>query len=141
MAFKMYLLSLKSLNSPFKMQMHWKEACNLKCDTICYQATHFDSCKPPIFRYRQLPHSWRMVNLKREEWPLPLKTLFNLLIWRPSSFIILICEINQVKYTLVNLYLPNTKQISFLNKILKKNIHIVDRTFNSMWRLQCHPEH
>lgn len=37
-----------------------------------------------------------------------------------GRFIVLVCELNGKKFTLVNIYLPNTKQLSFLKKVWKK---------------------
>lgn len=37
-----------------------------------------------------------------------------------GRFIILICEINTVVYTIINIYASNTRQILFINKIWKK---------------------
>lgn len=37
-----------------------------------------------------------------------------------GRYIILLCEISKIKYTLVNVYLPNVNQIRFIKKIWKK---------------------
>lgn len=80
----------------------------------------------PIFRHCQFPHIFLAIGPSKERGvAIAIKdsvqfTQLETHMDTASRFIILICEINQVKYTLVNLYLPNTKQISFLNKIWKK---------------------
>lgn len=37
-----------------------------------------------------------------------------------SRNLILVCEINNVKYTVANVYLPNVKHFPFMNKVWKK---------------------
>lgn len=49
-----------------------------------------------------------------------------------GRFIILVCEINKAVYTLVNVYLPNYKQLSFLKKKIGMalGLHIELRVHN-----------
>lgn len=37
-----------------------------------------------------------------------------------GRFIILICDINSTTYTIVNIYAPNTRQIKFFHKVIRK---------------------
>lgn len=55
MAFKISSLNVKGLNNPSKRQMAWNEASRLQRD-ICFQETHFDSHKPPVFQHHKFPH-------------------------------------------------------------------------------------
>lgn len=41
-----------------------------------------------------------------------------------GRYIILICEVNNVPYTIANIYAPNAGQLTFLCKILKKTLHL-----------------
>lgn len=126
MSFNITSFNVKGLNTPYKRQMEWKEALRLKSEVICFQETHFISNKPPAFHHPKYPHVL-LANGPKKQGGMAIaikdSNPFNQLETHldPSGrFIILICELYKIKYTLVNIYLPNTHQIRFLKKIWKK---------------------
>lgn len=126
MPFKVTSLNAKGLNHPGKRHSLWSDTRMLHCDVLCVQETHFSQTQAPSSSHKNFPHLF-MANT-------PTKTkgaliavkdtvalkLMNLHTDTQGRFIILVCEINNTVYTLVNLYVPNTGQISFLNKIWEK---------------------
>lgn len=123
MSFKMTSLNVKGLNSSHKRQMAWKKANKLKSDIICFQEMHFAAHIPPSFQHRNFPHlllvngpSIVAVAVKNDVQFKDLNTYLDI----SGRYLVLACEIHNAKHTLVNIYLPNTKQASFLKKIWKK---------------------
>lgn len=126
MSFNITSLNVKGLNSPQKRQMTWKEASRLKSDIICLQETHFAADKPPAFSNRKFPQVFTANGPKKKGGvaiairdTVPFSEITTHLD-NSGRFIVLVCEIFTVKYTLINVYLPNTNQLRFLKKIWKK---------------------
>lgn len=126
MQFKISSLNLKGLNSPAKCHMVWKEAQRLNCDILCLQETHFASQKPPVFHHKKLPHVYQAnASSKKRGVLIAVKdtvafTLISQLSDPQGRYLILICQINNVLYSIINVYLPNVRPISSLRKIWKK---------------------
>lgn len=115
-------MNVKGLNSPNKRQMAWKQACMLRCDLMCFQETRITSHKSPTFQHHNFPHVY-MANgsSKKRGVAIAIKnsvqfTQLEVHLDVSGRFIILVCEINKAVYTLVNVYLPNYKQLPFLEK-------------------------
>lgn len=112
-------------------------------DIICFQETHFVSHKPPPFHHQKYPHVF-LANGPKKKGGFAIAiidcsfTQIETHIDASRRYIILVCEIYNTKYTLVNLYLPNTNQICFLKKIWKrvesiKQGHVIlTRNFNAI---------
>lgn len=124
--------------------MTWKEATRLKSDIVCFQETHFISLNLPTFSHRNFPHVFMANGPKKKGGvaiairdTIPFSYLETHLD-TSGRYIILVCEIFKIKYTLVNLYLLKTNQIRFLKKIWKK-VESLKQGHVILWRLQRNP--
>lgn len=126
MAVTILSLNAKGLNSPFKRSLLWKEARNNKADIVCVQETHFKQSSPVRLQHRNFPHIY-MANSDKKRAGVLIAIRDSLTfqlhqVYRDPGgrFIILLCDIANVRYTIVNVYAPNTRQLSFLNRLRKK---------------------
>lgn len=106
-------LNTKGLNSPFKRSMLWKEANSCKADIVCTQETHIKASAPVIIHQHSFQHLFMACSDKA------IRVIFHLH-QSIGRYIIAICDINNVTCTLVTIYVPNTHQVAFLNKLGKK---------------------
>ncbi|KAG8592376.1 hypothetical protein GDO81_000483 [Engystomops pustulosus] len=126
MSIKLMSLNVKGLNSPFKRSLFWKEALNSKGDIVCIQETHVCQRNPPKIshpRFQQVLLS--TYNKKKRGVLIAFKDTLAVSIHQTyidpqSRFIIVLCSINNIDYTLVNLYAPNRRQKAFFTKLFKK---------------------
>lgn len=104
----------------------WKEAGTSKADIVCAQETHFKAFSPIRIHILNFPHIFMACSDKKKAAVfLAIKNslAFNL---HPSyvdpggRFVILVCNINTITCTLVNVYAPNSRQISFLNRVRRQ---------------------
>lgn len=115
MTIKVISLNAHGLNSPYKRKAMWQETKLLKGDILCTQETHFSRDKQPKCSDKAFPHITMIIVNKSVTFQ------SHAVITDPKGrYIILVCEINNVKYTLVNLYAPNKAQVTFLRSLYKK---------------------
>lgn len=119
-------LNAKGLNTPFKRSMLWKEAKTCKADIICVQETHFKRGSPMRLHHRSYPHVF-FANTDKKRAGVLVAVRDSLTFQLIHSyadpggrFIILICDINNIRCTLVNVYAPNKRQVFFLNRLRKR---------------------
>lgn len=126
MAVTLLSLNVKGLNTPYKRSMLWKEARSHQADVLCAQETHIKRDSPIKIRHPNFPHTFLACSDKKKAGVLiAIKDTvqFDLLhsVVDPNGrFIILVCRIDNVISTLVNSYAPNSRQISFLNKLWRR---------------------
>lgn len=115
-------INAKGLNSPFKRSMLWKEAKKCQVDLVCVQKTRFSASSPLKMKNWNYPHIF-MASSKRKKGGALIAVKDSVafqLHHACGRYIILICTIDNVICTIVNVYAPNAHQLSFLNKIWKK---------------------
>lgn len=126
MPLKVMSLNSKGLNSPIKRAALLREARSLKADIIFAQETHFAANKCPRLNFQHFSHLYLANGLKNACGvfiAIKNSVAFRHICIIPDpqgQYIILICELNQTVFTLVNLYAPNTKQRRFLAPLLAK---------------------
>lgn len=117
---------MKGLNSPFKRKALNKEAIQAKANVIFAQETHFTDKDPISFKLPNFQHIFlsNAPSKKRGVFIAIRNTvLFQeaLTIKDPAGrFIILVCQLNNLPFTLVNIYAPNVGQVKFLRRVLAK---------------------
>lgn len=115
MSFSVLSLNAKDLNHPAKCSSLWKTARSLNCDVLCVQETHFAQDLSPVCRHKRFPHVFSSLFKKKQRGV--LIAIRDTVSFEPQScmkdpesrFIILICTINGVQYTLVLLYALNQR--------------------------------
>lgn len=123
---KIVSLNLKGLNSPHKRRALQKEILYLQGDIIFIQETHFLKHSPPKLLLKHFSQIFTANAEKKKAGVLiAIRDSINFqlkasLIDDKRRFIVLICDINDVTYTLVNVYTPNIRPTMFLNKLLKQ---------------------
>lgn len=126
MTIKVYSLNVHGLNSPFKRKTMWQEAKKLKGDILCIQDTNFSRDKQPKCKDKSFPHIFHacaptkkcgtMIAINKS-----VAFKLHTAVTDPKGrYIILVCELNNLLYTIVNLYAPNTGQASFLKALHHK---------------------
>lgn len=119
-------LNAKGLNHPAKRHSLWHTAAKLNCDILCVQETHLLPAATTLCHNRQYPQIYHATySSKKRGVLIAIKQGldFQLLQQTPDPngrYLILSFTLNKVSYTLMNLYAPNTRQISFLKKALTK---------------------
>lgn len=123
---KIISLNTKGLNHPAKRASPWKSAIDLGGNIICVQETHFKSTEAPKCSHRTFPHVFMANSPEKKRGVLIAirdTVTFQLLdrvIDHSDRYVILICKIDDRTYTLVALYVPNLRQVHFLNKLIKR---------------------
>lgn len=121
-------LNAKGLNHPAKRHSLWQTAEKLGGDIICVQETHLTQMSANLCYNNKYAHIYRtnytskkrgvLIVIKRDTDFQPLQELYD-----PNGrFLILICTVNGVKYTILNLYAPNSRQTNFIRKTISKAI-------------------
>lgn len=119
-------LNAKGLNHPAKCYSLWQTAENLHSDILCVQETHLLSSSSALCSNNKYPNIFHATfHSKKRGVLIAVKKdvnfhLIQVIIDPNGCYIILICTINKLTYTLLNVYTPNTQQISFFKKILRK---------------------
>ena len=121
MALNFLTLNTKGLNHPAKRRSLWKDALQNKCDILCVQETHFALHSHPKF-----PHLY-MANAEVKKRGVMVAVrdsvafhLHDIITDPQGRYLILVCTINSIIYTVVNVYAPNVRQTRFFHKIMKK---------------------
>lgn len=120
------ILSLNSngLNHPAKRHSLWQTAKKLQSDIVCVQKMHFSSSTTPLRTNSQFPHIPQGLLLSKKRGVIVAVRdtvdfhLHQELTDPNGRYIILVCFINKINYTLLNIYAPNTYQMRFLHKVL-----------------------
>lgn len=126
MSFKVTSLNVKVLNHPGKQYSLWAVAAKLQSEILCLQETHFCKHKVPSMTHKRFPHLYFANATNKKKGVLiaikdtvSFKTL-DVELDGQGRYIILICEINNQTYTIVNLYAPNSKQMTLFHKLWKR---------------------
>lgn len=118
-------LNTNGLNHPAKRHSLWKTAAELHCDILCVQETHLIPHHSSLCKNHQFPHIFHASHsLKTRGVMIAIKNtvdfhLLDVLTDPEGRYIILICTINKVTYSIINVYAPNFRQMKFLRKVLK----------------------
>lgn len=106
--------------------MVWNEAQRLNCDIFCLQETHFTAQKLPVFQHKKFPHVYQAnASSKKGGVLIVVKDSVAFMLVSQQSvpqecYLILVCQINNVLYSIISVYLLNVRPISSLRKIWKK---------------------
>lgn len=125
MPLKVLSLNAKGLNHPAKRHSLWKSANALQSDILCIQETHLIKSDSPLCVNRQFPHIFHACHsTKSKGVMIAIKDtvdfqLSKILIDPEGRYLILVCSINKISYTLSNIYAPNSHQKKFLHKVLR----------------------
>lgn len=117
MAVNLMSINATGLNSPFKRSVLWKEANACMTDILCVQETHFKQASPIRLQHRNFPHIYfANADTKRAGVLIALRDslafqLVHSYADPDERFIILVCDINNIRCTLVNVYTPNTRPV------------------------------
>lgn len=120
--------NVNGLNHPGKRSALWKEALKLGPDILCFQESHFHASNTPTFKHRLFPHIFlASAPMKQRGLSIAIKNsvAFNQLELHADPegrYLILICELNNKSYTIANIYSPNSSQLQFVRKMLRKII-------------------
>lgn len=123
---KFLTLNVKGLNHPVKRALLWRTALTSHCDVLCVQETHFKATAEPTCTNKQFTNIFKASGPKKKNGVLiAIKntiafTLHNSMADVNGRYLALDCSMNNVRYTVVTIYAPNRKQISFLSKLMKK---------------------
>lgn len=118
--------NMHGLNHPAKRSSLWKEALKLHADVLCIQESHFFASNPPCFQHKNCHHVYlASAPLKQKGVIIAIK---DSVAFAPKEVIpdpegrywILVGELNNWIYTIVNIYAPNTHQIRFLKRLFNK---------------------
>lgn len=119
-------LNARGLNHPAKSASLWKSASDHKCDIFCVQQTHFAQHTQPLCHNRKFIYTFKVCCMQKKHGLLIAiedSVSFQLqqsICDENSRYIILICNINNTHYTIVNIYSPNQRQICVLTTTIKK---------------------
>lgn len=130
MILKILSLNAHGLNSPYKRKALWQEAKNLNGDVISVQETHFLANKSSTCTQKLFSHIFTTnAEVKKRGTLLVFKNsgsfkLHASVLDPHGRFINLVCDINNITYTIAKIYVPNSRQIAFLCRVTKKVHHI-----------------
>lgn len=148
MPVKILSINAHGLNHPAKRASLWKEADSSQCDVLCIQETHFHHNAPPKCTHISFQHYfYSNMSTKKRGVMIAVKDTISFHLISESNdpsgrYLIIICGINNVRYTLMNIYVPNKCQIKFLNglmwnvKKIQQGSLIMCRDFNIVPNLQ-----
>lgn len=111
---KFATLNVRGLNSPYKTSSLVTEAHSFKADILFIQEIHFAASKIPCLILKQFPTLLLALNAKKENgdltavWDTVNFHLYSEIADPHGRFHIIIYNINQSWYTLVNVYGPNS---------------------------------
>ena len=97
---------------------------DLQCDILCVQETHFLTTAAPVCKHRHFNQVFSAPFTSKQRGVLIAvkdSTSFQLkksVLDPEGRYIILICTINNVMFTLINVYAPNVHQMRFFRKLM-----------------------
>lgn len=123
---KFLSLNVKGLNHPAKRASLWRTAHDSHCKVLCNQKTYFKANTEPSCTNKKFNHIFKASGPDKKNGVLiAIKntnsfTLHKSHVDAGGRYFTLDCTLNNNRYTLVTVYAPNKKQISFLSKMMKK---------------------
>lgn len=126
MSINVLTINVKGLNHPAKRASLWKTMLSHGSDVLCVQETHFAQDATPICQHKSFPHiykayfSWKQRGILIAIRDTVSFQQHSCTLDPEGRYIIIVCTIDNVVYTLVNLYAPNRRQTKFLKATLKK---------------------
>lgn len=125
MSINLLSINANGLNHPAKRSSLWKTTLSGGYNILCVQETHFVLDNAPQCKHKNFPHVFKADYICKQRGVLIAvrDTLaFSLLqsyIDPGGRYIILVCTLDDINYTIVNVYAPNARQMQF-HKVLKK---------------------
>lgn len=95
-----------------------KETKHLHCDILCLPEMHFSSKSPPLVSNSHFPHIYysKAITKKRGVLIAIKDTISFKLVSqiqdKQGHYLALVCEIINIVYTFINLYLPNVRTLT-----------------------------
>ncbi|CAH2300519.1 Hypothetical predicted protein [Pelobates cultripes] len=123
---KIYSQNARGLNSPDKQRKLLEDLKRASADIVCLQETHFVKLRVPQFGTREYPmqfHAAHTFKVRGVSILIHKSLSFELLKLITDSqgrYLMILCTINDITYTIVNVYSPNSQQRNFLHKVLSK---------------------
>lgn len=114
-------INAHGLNHPVERQSLWQTAQTHYSDIVCVQDTHFSSIAPPKCSNKHFLHIYQAsFPAKKRGVLIAIRDsltfqLQHSLLDPNGLYIILVCSINKVTYTLLNIYAPNDHQMNKLS--------------------------
>lgn len=112
-------LNAKGLNHLAKRHSLLHTAKKLGSDILCVQETHLTPATANLCHNSKFPHIYRsnytskkrgvLIEINRDTDFHPIQEIYD----SNGRFLILICTVNGTKYTILNLYAPNSRQTKF----------------------------
>lgn len=127
MTFTITSFNVKGLNSPNKCYSLWRDVHKMCSDILCLQETHFCANKSPPFNHRAfLIYTWptnlkKMRSGNRHQGHCSFPTS-GCNCGCPRSIYHTNLPNQQCLYTIANVYVPNSKQLSFIQENPKKEV-------------------
>lgn len=118
-------INANGLNHPAKRHSLWKTASALQSDILCVQETHLLASNASLCKNHYFPHIFHATHsTKARGVMIAVKNsvdfqLLNVTSDPEGRFIILICNINRVTYSIINLYAPNSHQLKFIRRVMR----------------------
>lgn len=126
MTIKFLSLNVNGLNHPAKRHSLWSEIRDSRADVIAIQETHFKNSQQPSFSHKDFPHIFFASAPEKKRGVMILvknSVAFSLrdVIRDPDGrFLILQGDFNSLPLTLVSIYAPNSHQLRFLHRVIKR---------------------
>lgn len=104
----------------------WTEALTHKSDIVCVQETHFSAATAPPCTHRSFPFIFSANAHNKTKGVLTAIrdsvafTLQKEVKDTRGRYLILVCDLNSITYTIVNVYAPNQHQVRFLTSYYVK---------------------
>lgn len=139
MALKIVSFNANSLNHQAKRASFWREALSLQADVLCIQETHFLADTTPHFHHKNFPHTFLASAPTKQKGVLIAirdSVAFSLTETRidpEGRYFILVGELNNKPFTIVNLYAQNSHQLRFLKRLYRKLANIQKGSPGNMW--------
>lgn len=129
MALNVLSINAKGINHPVKRKSLWKDAILHNSDILCAQETHFSSLASPKCTHKN--YSFIFTANADSKTKGVLITIRDTIAFKlheeikdpQGKFLILICKLNLIMYTIVTMYSPNKHQIHFFNKLMKTKVY------------------
>uniref|UniRef100_A0A8C5LRK3 exodeoxyribonuclease III n=1 Tax=Leptobrachium leishanense TaxID=445787 RepID=A0A8C5LRK3_9ANUR len=123
---KILSYNVKGLNAPVKRHSLAADVLRLKPDVVCLQETHFKRLAHPPLGIRNFSTQYHAAGpTKARGVSILIRSDVVYQLHRKISdpqgrYLILVCSLNHKTYTLVNVYSPNTEQLSFISGVLHR---------------------